>query len=115
MVLLPAPAGPSMATTIRFCVVSAKKQDNKRRTARAGSEGLERTSYCLAAVVPVVQSFGVYPKACRFESYLGANLSFLARFDVYPLVLCGLRRSIVAIFRTAVGAGFLTLRPSTSH
>src|ERR1035437_2843971 len=103
MVLLPAPAGPSMATTIRFCVVSAKKQDNKRRTARSGSEGLERTSYCLAAVVPVVQSFGVYPKACRFESYLGSQTSILELLSISLISLGALERfsRILCLFSSA--------------
>ncbi len=42
MVLFPAPAGPSMATTIHFCVFSAKSQDNKRRASASGNEGSKR-------------------------------------------------------------------------
>jgi len=43
MVLFPAPAGPSMATTIHFCVFSAKSQDNKRRAPVRGM-GYSETS-----------------------------------------------------------------------
>jgi hypothetical protein len=62
MVLFPAPAGPSMATTMRFCIVSAKKQDNKRRTGgRESRVGGDSVPPCRDAA------------RCRFESYLGSH------------------------------------------
>src|SRR5450759_590678 len=81
MVLFPAPASPSIATTMRFCVVSAKNQNNKWCGPRSGNQGLERIPCYLATGLPVVQFFGVFPTGCGFESCLGSQ--FLGRQKVY--------------------------------
>src|ERR1035438_7509212 len=75
MVLFPAPAGPSMATTMCFCIVSAKNQDNKWRTGERGmgvGRGMPST-----LPPPADQFFDVSSKACRFESDLGSQISKL--------------------------------------